>query len=706
MPSMGTLCIFLIVFETIFVLSSGCPRECSCHNHEVRCRNKNFVTIPSNIPSTTEVLDLSGNDLGQLDNLPLLLNLETLYLNNSRIISLDSSIFSNFTSLKHLDLSDNQLTYLKENVFNNLQLHSLNLNRNEQLTDSSLNTFNNSRITNLYLNNASFSLFLLSEFFTSLRVLHISNNKKSLSMIKREELDHLNLDSILMENSGLKSIFFLRESKVRELNVNGNPSLNKTGDVWDIIASIEGLETLELRATGISSITLTSSTFELVNCMLSHNRIQTLEVDTFRHQTLLETLDLSHNLIDTISPGVFKANESKLIILDLSSNHISYINIDMFEGLDNLELLDISDNAISSFSPSIKPLFNMLRILRLYDIHLNCSCDMLWFRQWVSVVIQQKTIEGAKCDDRDIIEVGVHEFDCVIPRISSVDVDNNVIQCVAVGKPKPNLEFTNFTLDQTTQVEQSGTQSSAIEVYIICLEVGTYWCHAKNILGESESSLKITADHTSACKPHTTTKYMDTSLPLETTIQPYPTTDALVTSIDAKTEVLTSTESPVTVVTPPQSSSEPTYITTQSNAVPGDFTLPAPVETTLAGVVTTLETYSSTQDIPNVHNTTDIKAIDQTQQRADVKINQLKNGEIVAIIISVMILCILFILGAIYLVSRFIQNKRAYDINDINGGVSTITGNGHSNGNSHALKENGYPPKQTYINYTLEDVQC
>lgn len=61
-----------------------------------------------------ETIDLSDNDLSQLENFPLLARLETLLVNNNRIIRISSKLGQYLPKLTNLILTNNKLTVLSD----------------------------------------------------------------------------------------------------------------------------------------------------------------------------------------------------------------------------------------------------------------------------------------------------------------------------------------------------------------------------------------------------------------------------------------------------------------------------------------------------------------------------------------------------------------------------------------------------------------
>eukprot|EP00058_Branchiostoma_floridae_P027348 XP_002612839.1 hypothetical protein BRAFLDRAFT_67213 [Branchiostoma floridae] len=78
----------------------------------VACRYLEITAFPEGIPATTTVLDLQGNAIRNLTDVPVLKNLIRLFLQNNRIETVDWAALGNLPSLKSLSLKRNRLTHV------------------------------------------------------------------------------------------------------------------------------------------------------------------------------------------------------------------------------------------------------------------------------------------------------------------------------------------------------------------------------------------------------------------------------------------------------------------------------------------------------------------------------------------------------------------------------------------------------------------
>ncbi|XP_055685569.1 leucine-rich repeat-containing protein 24 [Lutzomyia longipalpis] len=95
-----------------------CPAVCACKwkggKQTVECIDRALITIPEHVDGSTQVLDMSGNNLQILPQDTFvrtgLLNLQRIYLRSCRIGQIHDFAFRGLTNLVELDLSHNLLT--------------------------------------------------------------------------------------------------------------------------------------------------------------------------------------------------------------------------------------------------------------------------------------------------------------------------------------------------------------------------------------------------------------------------------------------------------------------------------------------------------------------------------------------------------------------------------------------------------------------
>ena len=728
-----------VIIWSLFLIpttSTSCPEDCICHYTTVDCGNHGWNTIPLAIPQDTTHLYLDGNNLGTLtvNSLPLLPELVELYLNSSNIDgNIPQYMFTVYTNLKVIDLSDNDLYYLHSDICSGLDLTALILSNNRGLVDYASTAFRNCAIEELYLDSCAFtSLQLNVELYSSLRMLSMSYNSDRL-LTHPGLLEQADLESLVMEYSNLTSPVFIQGASIRNLNLNGNNRINTHGySIWEVLESVSDLRALSLSDTGLEDVVIPENCNALTYVVLSNNYLSEITTSSFAFTPQLDTLDLSFNTINIIS-SEFGTQLPRLAVLDLSTNYLSALEYDTFSPLGSLRYLDISDNFIESFDPSMHDVFSHLEDFRLFNVPLNCSCDMLWFRQWVHVVTPAKSIEGASCTIpvvQDILNSDIRTFQCQVPSIRefTIDMDQEssdvLIRCTGVGDPTPHVILTNLTNEssRTQQVNEDGSVTTSVVVQG-CLPIGAQWCHAANVLGASDSSHVITSAEPFACPPPVPRTTEGVTVPVHTTNRVY-TTDAPTSQIEST--VITTQEPIITT----------DYTTTNHPPHVGDTSTRGELGGHQTASITTPTASTTTNDLvinPPVtvteplYGTTENHVTQNSETTQEERVapqksgSKLTNGSVAGIIVAVMLVCIILIIGAVLLISYCYKNKHIYSVNEQNEmPVSTISNgqNGSTNGHNGVTIErqngtiqNGHefhdPMRhQTYIHYTLEDVQC
>lgn len=99
------------------------------------CSNLNLHVIPKDIPNSVRLLNLSFNEITQIDPLMELVNLTDLDLSNNKISHIVSrETFGSLRGLRTLLLNSNKLTKIESNAFETLtNLTHLDLSHNDEL---------------------------------------------------------------------------------------------------------------------------------------------------------------------------------------------------------------------------------------------------------------------------------------------------------------------------------------------------------------------------------------------------------------------------------------------------------------------------------------------------------------------------------------------------------------------------------------------
>ncbi len=176
-----------------------------------------------------------------------------------------------------------------------------------------------------------------------------------------QKLKYLGLQKNKIGNPMRKDIFlYLENLEYLDLSKNLNFPIVEA-DVFDSLHQIKVLKMSSVPTLGHDLPTLTRilaklSTLEQLN--LFDFGIQSLPINLFKNLSDLNTLVLGKNEISYWNPGVFKT-QKYLETLVLSVNKIVSLSQNSFIHLHSLKHLDLSGNPF------------------------GCTCDLLWFRQWI-----------------------------------------------------------------------------------------------------------------------------------------------------------------------------------------------------------------------------------------------------------------------------------------------------------------------------------
>uniref|UniRef100_A0A8C3Y486 Leucine rich repeat containing G protein-coupled receptor 6 n=1 Tax=Catharus ustulatus TaxID=91951 RepID=A0A8C3Y486_CATUS len=377
----------------------SCPPQCHCEQDgimlSVDCSELGLSEVPANLSPLTAYLDLSMNNISQLQPSALrhLRFLEELRLSGNHISRIPGEAFSGLYSLKILMLQNNQLSRIPAEALRDLpNLQSLRLDANlisvvpdrsfegllslrhlwlddNALTEIPVRALNHLpalQAITLALNQIWHIPDFAFQNLSSLVVLHLHNNRiQSLGangfdgLHSLETLD-LNYNELLEFPGAIRTLGRLQELGFHNNNIKaipenafiGNPLL-QTIHFYDNPIQFVGqsafqylpkLHTLSLNgATDIREFPDLKGTTSLELCSssskLSHNQIE--ELPSFHRCQQLEELVSSFSaLLCSLLTAV------SLPCRDLSWNYIQFIHPEAFVTLHSLTKLDLTDNQL------------------------------------------------------------------------------------------------------------------------------------------------------------------------------------------------------------------------------------------------------------------------------------------------------------------------------------------------------------------------
>ncbi|XP_029346415.1 leucine-rich repeats and immunoglobulin-like domains protein 1 isoform X10 [Acyrthosiphon pisum] len=252
-----TMVLLLLLLMFFFSLSSfpsvtaECPGKCKCKVEfafeiiNVYCSHQELDRIPDRIPPAIKLLDLSYNEIRDIESLAHLTKLESLDLSHNEIRDIES--LAHLTGLQSLDLSYNEIRDI-ESLAHLTELQLLYLRYNEIRDIESL------------------------AHLTEIQLLMLSNNNIS----------------------EVKNGAFANLSKLQTLLLNGNKIENIETGVFNNLTS---LESLFLHENNIHKLDLEmfKGLTKLNRLFLDHNMIRNIPPGTFDSLTSLSLLQLDHN---------------------------------------------------------------------------------------------------------------------------------------------------------------------------------------------------------------------------------------------------------------------------------------------------------------------------------------------------------------------------------------------------------------------------
>lgn len=131
--------ITITISMTVTDFTTECQRPCDCRwqsgNKAAICANSSLKVVPANLSSDIQILDLSNNNLIQLQQEAFkrvgLSNLKKLFLRDCSLESVHKSAFVTLAIMIELDLSKNRIRYLHPDTFRGTEkLRLINLNHN------------------------------------------------------------------------------------------------------------------------------------------------------------------------------------------------------------------------------------------------------------------------------------------------------------------------------------------------------------------------------------------------------------------------------------------------------------------------------------------------------------------------------------------------------------------------------------------------
>ncbi|CAN2388659.1 toll-like receptor 3 [Pristimantis euphronides] len=312
------------------------------------CSHLELYTIPSDLPLTIKVLDLSHN----------------------RLKTLPAANLSRYDKLQHLDVGYNTLHLLESTLCKKLPLLKvLNLQHNEFSKIPEKGFLSCTGLAELRLNSNGIKEINGNPFenLQSLRILDVSHNKMTTTALgDKQQLP--DLTELLYSYNVIKELkkedfMFLANNSVQKLDLSANPVKEIQVDCFQQLTNLDTLT--------MANMTLEPNWEDLCSQLA---------------KTQIEVLILVNSKLTKIHNATFKSlNSTRLISLDISKNSLSQIDNNSFIYLHHLRSLNLEENQVSHLSSrAFKGLSNLtyLNLKKFFSSSKDSKIDDLSF-QWL-----------------------------------------------------------------------------------------------------------------------------------------------------------------------------------------------------------------------------------------------------------------------------------------------------------------------------------
>lgn len=326
-------------------------------------------TIPKDVFEGLELLedlDLSNNHISKVDPNAFKLNknLSVLKLKKNPIERMSGI---NLPELEELHLSECKLHVLMKETTDGMPLlTTLNLSSNLIGVISDDSFLDLSQLKQLDLSNNKLIGPLPGDLFKNnrnLETLTLSGNKELGALVEEPGFvgNHLSMTKLELADCGLTSLTAGQLQGMSNLNVlNVSNNAIKTVNE-DTFAKLKSLNILDLSNNKLQTLptALFSLNTDLVKLWLAGNPLKQLSLYVFNYTPNLKFLDVSRCSLNKLwdqhkhHPDGHKLLSS-LTFLDISRNNITDLHVYDFHSMEALETIDLSGNPIQCVSPTIQ----------------------------------------------------------------------------------------------------------------------------------------------------------------------------------------------------------------------------------------------------------------------------------------------------------------------------------------------------------------
>ncbi|XP_051956579.1 toll-like receptor 13 [Xyrauchen texanus] len=439
MESLKTIVLYIALCGSFSAVTSFSLNNCTITNSrydinlKVLCYKMGFFSVPPQIPSNTQILDVSFNAFAQIKigDYQNLLNLRDLNVSNNKIVWIQEGAFDCLSNLTNLNLGNNKLKGVSSGMLRsltNLLVLRLDGNNIEEIDESAFSTLQHLKVLNLTNNHLRY-IGRVKPVLASpaLEELYIGGNHFDVFNSTEMSTKPLSLKKLDFSNNPLGT-FHLTDNIFPTLNhfdlsfcgQNGTMTWNVTEQTY--FTSVKTLYFMDVHISHQSvaivlqsfkkflykirlnrNVKLVNKTELLLNTCspalrvvrLNANKITDLSDRIFEPCSNLTELDLGENNIFQLSPGTF-SRFRQLQILRLQINKLTNVT-NSFQMLTTLEFIDLSRNSIKLNCGDFGNL-TQLKILYLYDNKISHISPCLFK--------DLKRLEVLKLGTNDLLMIG------------------------------------------------------------------------------------------------------------------------------------------------------------------------------------------------------------------------------------------------------------------------------------------------------------
>lgn len=408
-----------VAFIAFAVTVESCPPQCrSCAGGTADCMGVGLRDIPRNFPSETVTIDLTDNQLTdiQQSDFPAQSNVQNLRLSKNGLSAIAPRAFTNMERLMSLDLSLNPITRVHDKSFEGLsQLRSLTLtntklrklgkpfneipnvsslylgyNQLEEIEEDDFEMITRVRSIDLSANRIQSIHPRAFENLPYLRYLILKNNPimeaKGLqftsSMLQLVDFSQCNLISVPGPMPSSVADFRLGNNQITEIKVTDFENITNLQLLTLIENKISKVEYMAFSTNiNLQELWLNSNNLKMIprglpirleKLYMDQNEVHDIESGLFGKNANLETLSLNMNAVRQILSNSFSGLNNLTNIL-LKSNSIQEIRSGTFTDMLSLKKLDLSNNPLQKVLPNA---FNDLPSLQNLDMSYQEQTDV------------------------------------------------------------------------------------------------------------------------------------------------------------------------------------------------------------------------------------------------------------------------------------------------------------------------------------------